>query len=158
MILAIIQTRLTSKRFPRKVLEKVGGKSLIARVCEAARESKYIDKVVVAWAHKFPHLDENDVLGRFQEIVTQYQPDHVVRLTADCPLLTGPLIDYAVSKYFNLGVQYFYAGPDGFDVQIFEPDLLWEPDLTDTEHVIKPLPKLSVDTTEDLERVRAYVQ
>jgi len=172
--LFIIQARLTSTRFPNKVLEKVNGKSLIARVCEAARGAmtKY-DKVVVAWAHKYPHLDENDVLGRFSEISLKLSPKKIVRLTADCPLLTSDKIRRSMCGLRAAPSPYFCnrvtGTGDGFDVEIFDAVALMSDYFTDREHVIKPefkiprkdqshLPKLSVDTPEDLERVRAYVK
>jgi spore coat polysaccharide biosynthesis protein SpsF (cytidylyltransferase family) len=161
-VVLIIQARLSSSRFPRKVLEKVKGKSLIARVCAAARASRYADKVVVVWAHKFPHLDENNVLGRFQEVVKREDAKVVVRLTSDCPLLTGPIIDWAIEKYFERGLRYYYnhwdGYIDGFDVQVIDARLLFMPYWTDTEHVIHPPTKLSVDTPEDLERVRNHAR
>lgn len=158
-ILIIIQARLTSTRFPRKVLETVGGKTLIARICAAARDAR-VGKVVVVWAHKFPHLDENNVLGRYQEVTKKYNPDYVIRLTSDCPLMTPEHILQSVDRFFSSNSSYYCnrndGALDGFDVQIFDASLLFNPDATDREHVIKPPLKLSVDTREDLERVRAY--
>ena len=172
--LFIIQARLTSTRFPGKVLEKVDGKSMIARVCEAARgvPRKY-GKVVVAWAHHFPHLDENDVLGRFREICLKHWPaKKIVRLTSDCPLLTSRVINLAMYGASPASSAYYcnrvYGAPDGMDVEVFEPDALFSEYWTDKEHVIKPefkipanqpdMPKLSVDTPEDLALVRDYVE
>lgn len=161
--IAIIQARLTSTRFPRKVLEKINGKSMIGRVCAAARNARYVDKVVVAWAERYPHLAVDNVLGRFQEIIEREKPSLVVRITSDCPLLTGRVIDEAIRDYYAcadgrcLYICNRDAGAlDGFDVQVFSPLYLLNSDNTDREHVIKPYPKLSVDTPEDLERVRAF--
>lgn len=160
-VVAIIQARLTSTRFPRKVLEKVDGKSLIARVCEAAREAHLVDKVVVAWAHKFPHLQEYDVLSRYKEVASREKADIVVRLTSDCPLLTGRVIDRAIREFKCQTAPYYcnrdYGAQDGFDVQVFTADYL-NSEHTDEEHVVKHPVKLSVDTPEDLARVRAYAE
>jgi spore coat polysaccharide biosynthesis protein SpsF len=163
-VVCIIQARLTSTRFPRKVLEKINGKSMIARVCEAARNSQLVDKVVVAWAHKFPHLDENDVLGRFREVAVRENADVVVRLTSDCPLLSPWVIDDAIARFISIseGDGLYYSNrdrlQDGFDVQVLHKDLLNDEEFTDKEHVVKPPLKLSVDTPEDLERVRNYAR
>lgn len=136
---------------------KVGGKSMIAKVCEAARNSG-LGKVVVVWAHKFPHLTQTNVLGRFQETVKKHQPDTVIRLTSDCPLLTSIYIYQAYVKFKALNDDYYSNHLDGYDVQVFKPEVLWTKGMTDTEHVISDYSTkrtgLSVDTLEDLERVR----
>lgn len=160
-IVCIIQARLTSTRFPKKVLEKINGKSMIALVCEAAREARFVDQVVVAWAHKFTHLDENDVLGRFREIALRTNADVIVRLTSDCPLLKGCYIDEAIGGYLYKDEYYFNNREhrnywDGLDVQVMSKECLFDDSMTHKEHVISPLPKMSVDTPEDLERVRRY--
>jgi glutamate-1-semialdehyde 2,1-aminomutase len=165
-IVAIIQARLTSTRFPNKVMQTVGGKTLVKRVWEAAKGSQLVDKVVVAWPEGFPQLAENDVLGRFRFVAEREKAEVIVRLTADCPLLTSEIIDEAIcqfnvthaSYYCNRGVQ-----PDGFDVQVFRRHVLYDPYMTDKEHVIHAAgyatsPKFSVDTLEDLHRVRMYAR
>ena len=153
MTIIIIQARLTSTRLPGKVLIKISGKSIISRVCKAARDAKS-NKVVVAWAHKFPHLDENDVLGRFREIVLKYKPDVVVRLTSDCPLLRYEDVNHAIYNFHRLKTDYFSNHMDGYDVQVFKPEILWTKGIYDKEHVIADFttPKLgwSVDTLENL--------
>ena len=160
-VVCIIQARFTSTRFPFKVLQKVGGKSIIARVCEAARDAKLVNKVVVAWAHKFPFLDENDVLGRFREVVTRERPDIVVRLTSDCPLLTSVWIDNAIAQFRNDNSSYFSNHKDGFDVQVFYPYMLWST-TTHKEHVFADFDTvstgLSVNTPEDLAKVRTICE
>lgn len=161
-VLVIIQARLTSTRLPYKVLMTVGGKTMIARVCEAARGAKLVDKVVVAWAHKFKHLNENDVLGRFREITLKYKPDYIVRLTSDCPLLRSRYIDLAIKSCWALNTDYYSNHWDGFDVQVFKPELLWTKGVYDTEHVISDFTTvptgMSVNTSEDLERVRQIAE
>lgn len=157
-VLVIIQARLTSTRLPRKVLMTVGGKTIISRVCTAARDWPIEKKIVVAWAHKFPHLDENDVLGRFREVVLKYKPDIVIRLTSDCPLLNQWDIREAWFKFNSQNTDYYSNHLDGKDVQIFKPELLWTKGVFHKEHVIadfttKPT-GLSVNTIEDLERIR----
>jgi spore coat polysaccharide biosynthesis protein SpsF len=131
-VLCIIQARETSTRFPKKVYAQLKGRSLISLVCEAARNAHLVDKVVVAWAHKFPHLDENDVLSRFQEVVAKYQPRVVVRITSDCPLINSWYIDYAISMFFIHG----------------QPGILYT-GMAHREHIIQPY-KYSVDTPAEL--------
>jgi CMP-N,N'-diacetyllegionaminic acid synthase len=47
-VLAMIPARGGSKGFPGKNLALLGGRSLIARTVEAARESTYVDRIVVS--------------------------------------------------------------------------------------------------------------
>lgn len=48
MILCIIPARYDSSRFPGKLLEKAGGKSILQRTYECALDSKRIDKLLIA--------------------------------------------------------------------------------------------------------------
>lgn len=164
-IVAVIQARLTSTRFPNKVMQTVGGKTLIKRLWDAAKGS-IVDKVVVAWPEGFPELDENNVLGRFQIIAKREQADVIVRLTADCPLVTTKHINEAIRSYNIWGEPYYcnrVMYQDGFDVQVFNRGVLFDERINDREHVLKPrqwptdmMAKLSVDTQADLARVRLY--
>jgi glutamate-1-semialdehyde 2,1-aminomutase len=164
-IVVVIQARLTSTRFPNKVMQTVGGKTLVKRLWDAAKGS-FADQVVVAWPEGFPELDENDVLGRFQKIALRTGATHIVRLTADCPLITSQIINEAIRTLLKSNLTYYcnrgnYS--DGFDVQVMRTEHLWNPLKTDREHVIKSEgwptePKYSVDTKEDLERVRQYAR
>lgn len=137
---------------------KVGGMTMLARVCKAARDSKVADKVVVAWAHHFPHLPESFVLGRFREVVLKYKPEIVIRLTSDCPLLTSLYIKFAYNNFIKLNTDYYSNHLDGFDVQVFKPELLWTKGVYHREHVISDFSTkstgLSVNTFTDLVRVR----
>lgn len=164
--LVIIQARLTSTRFPGKVLATVNGKTLIKRVWDAAKGSK-ADKVIVAWPERYPDLDENDVRERFRRISKEFPSYNIVRLTSDCPLLTSAIINEAIDEYLLWGYPYYCNRDkyqDGFDVQIFTSFMLHRDYATHKEHVILPgahsTPDkfLSVDTKEDLERVRAYAK
>ena len=112
MILAIIQARMSSNRLPGKVLKDLAGKPMLQWVIDAAKDSKLLDGVVVANSTKasdIPIVEYcykekiycttgplDDVLGRFYETAMAWRPTHIVRLTADCPLLTGELIDTVI--------------------------------------------------------------
>jgi spore coat polysaccharide biosynthesis protein SpsF (cytidylyltransferase family) len=89
--------------------------------------------------------DEADVLDRYYQAATAVDAETIVRLTADCPLLSPPVIDRTVSKYTASDHEYVsntieYTHPDGLDVEVFGVDALetaWrdatEPE--DREHV-----------------------
>lgn len=103
----IIQARMTSKRFPGKILENLGGIPILQRVIERAKKIRG-DKgekcqVIVA----VPDTDESElalelvtklgvenfcgsednVLDRYYRAAQFFKFDVIVRITADCPLL-----------------------------------------------------------------------
>lgn len=154
--LCIIQARLGSTRFPNKVMQTIEGVPMVKRVWDAARRCHLIDKVVVAWPERYPNVDENNVLQRFRNLVSEYKPHYVIRLTADCPLLHYSDL-YAAIEEFEHGDRRYYSNHyDGHDVQIFNP---WNCSVPfHNEHVLADFSTestgLSVNTKEDLERVR----
>ncbi len=154
--LIIIQARLGSTRLPNKVMQTVGGVPMVKRVWIAAIQTGF--KTVVAWPERYPDLDENNVLERFRRLSLEFPSKYIVRLTADCPLLTPTDIWRAVMAFIKTG-SYYSNHYDGHDVQIFTRDVLFSNAITHKEHVIedygtKPT-GLSVNTKADLERVRA---
>ena len=146
MVIAIVQARLNSTRFPNKVLADINGKPMIVHVLERAKQIKGVDLVVAAIPRTdvllekvirsvgvFPVLgDEADVLSRFVEAIKGREADTIMRLTADCPALdpvvasktlslflaNRPKIDYADNDTLSSGY------PDGWDVEVFSSDAL----------------------------------
>ncbi len=187
MVLAIIQARLGSTRFPRKVLAKMNdGRTVLAHVMERANLIRGVDRVRVAWPFIYDG-DENDVLGRFAHVATWTpEADTIMRLTADCPLLDPDVCARVLDLYRAADCQYAWTDtskgdwPDGLDCEVFSRQLLGQcadvaSDPADREHVtswmrrgnamtvsLRPdpayagWPKLSIDTPEDLERVRNW--
>lgn len=153
-VVAIIQARLGSTRLPNKVMQTVDGIPMVKRVWLAAKASE-VDEVIVAWPERYPDLDENNVLERFRRIARETNADVIVRLTADCPLLTKHDINHALDHFHG---EYFSNHYDGHDVQVFTKRILFGDIMTHQEHVIddpsNPITGLSVNTKEDLERVR----
>lgn len=110
-IVAIVQARTTSSRFPGKVLADLGGQPVLAWVLRRAQAAS-VDDVVVATtinATDDPVIaiaeregvrwfrgDERDVLGRFAGAAREAGADAVVRLTADCPMLDPEVIDRVI--------------------------------------------------------------
>ena len=93
--LAIIQARLTSTRFPSKVLKKVGEYSIIEIIVKRLERSKLLDKIVLAIPDNESNVklanfleqkkilyfkgSEHDVLSRFVECAKFYKATTVVR-------------------------------------------------------------------------------
>lgn len=118
--LAIIQARMSSTRLPGKVLKDIAGKPMLQHVVERARQAKSIDEVLVATTREssddilgqycqkqaIPSYRGSplDVLDRFYQAAVEYQPQVVIRLTADCPLLDPDLIDLSVGAFLGQDV------------------------------------------------------
>ena len=132
-----------STRLPGKVLMEVNGRPLLAYQLDRISKSKKLDKVVVATSTlekdnaienfcKDYGVDcyrgsEDDVLSRYYECCKQYNPDTVVRMTADCPLIDPEIIDKVVQKFKDDNVDYCANTvppekskfPDGSDIEVF---------------------------------------
>jgi len=147
MILAILQARFSSSRLPGKVLKPILGKPMLLHQIERVQNSKMIDKLVVATSVN-PSDDGvgqmcidnnvevfrgslNNVLDRFYQCAKHYNPDHIVRLTGDCPIADWQVIDKAVDKHLNTKSDYTSnilppTYPDGIDVEVVRMSALKE--------------------------------
>jgi spore coat polysaccharide biosynthesis protein SpsF len=145
MVIAIIQARMSSTRLPGKVLKEVLGRPLLSYMVERVQHARCLDSVIVAtsvepgddpivkWCQQNDVVYErgplNDVLARFYQVVQKYRPDHIVRLTADCPLMDPAVIDDVVVQHITQGNDYTTNTiaprlPDGFDVEVMTSDAL----------------------------------
>ncbi|MDX2019982.1 MAG: aminotransferase class III-fold pyridoxal phosphate-dependent enzyme [Deltaproteobacteria bacterium] len=139
MIIAVVQARASSSRLPGKVLLPLAGAPMLQRQLERILRAKTLDKVVVATSTLVAD-DEvqvvaetlglpvfrgslDDVLDRFYQAAAQHSPQHVVRLTGDCPLTDPHLIDEMVAAHLSThsdvtsnAVERTY--PDGLDIEI----------------------------------------
>jgi len=147
-VLAIIQARLGSTRFPAKVLQPILGKPMLWHIVCRVRHVSSVDKIVVAVPNgpKDEPLrrfckeqgilcfagSEFDVLDRFYQTALYHEGDPVLRITADCPLVDPVIVQelielYRSGKYDHVGVA---AGagaerlekghfPDGLDAECF---------------------------------------
>jgi spore coat polysaccharide biosynthesis protein SpsF len=141
MILAILQARMSSSRLPGKVLLPLAGAPMILRQIERVSRSRRIGRLVVATSdrpdddgltqtlaganvpvHRGP-LD--DVLARFIGALDVFGPaDHVVRLTADCPLADPEVIDATIETVLAAGADYgsntppHRTYPKGLDIEV----------------------------------------
>lgn len=139
MILAVLQARVSSSRLPGKVIRSILGKPMLARQIERILRAQRIDKLIVATSTEFEDdaVDNlcseigiecfrgslNDVLDRFYQAAKPYNPQHVVRLTGDCPLADPEIIDRLIK--FHLAGDYDYSSnaleptyPDGLDAEV----------------------------------------
>ena len=150
MVLAILQARVSSTRLPGKVLKPILGQPMILRQFERIKRAKKINHFLVATSidqtddqladlcaeNGIPCFRGNleDVLDRFYQAAKPFSPEHVVRLTGDCPLADPQLIDEVISFYRQGDFDYVSntvepTYPDGLDVEVFKFDCLkqaWE--------------------------------
>lgn len=150
MILAILQARMSSSRLPGKVLKNILGEPMLLRQIERIKRCKNIDRLIVATSDQ--ESDDkiekvvkdqgiecyrgslNDVLDRFYKAAQKYNPEHIVRLTADCPLTDWEVIDKVIDVHLNEKNDYTSSAlnptfPDGLDAEIIKYDVLkyvWE--------------------------------
>jgi spore coat polysaccharide biosynthesis protein SpsF len=139
MILAILQARVSSTRLPGKVLKPILGISMLQHQIQRVQKSRKIDQLVIATSdHKSDDAIEklcdnieiqcvrgspDDVLDRFYQAATPFNPRHIVRLTGDCPLADAEVIDDIIEFYFQGNFDYASntvepTFPDGLDVEI----------------------------------------
>lgn len=140
VIVAIIQARMGSSRFPGKTLADLAGRPMLARVAERVSLARAVDRVVVATStapqddpiaefcrnQRIPCFrgSEDDVLDRFYGAAKEHGADIVVRITADCPLIDPGVIDRVVERFQRGDCDYAtnalrYTYPDGLDTEVF---------------------------------------
>ncbi|MEI7635799.1 MAG: glycosyltransferase family protein [Syntrophus sp. (in: bacteria)] len=145
MITAFIQARMSSTRFPGKVLKPILRRPMLELQIERVKLSETIDRVVVVTSthsadQQIVNLCERlnmdvfcgsleNVLDRFYQAAKKYQPDHIVRLTGDCPLIDSKVIDDIVRLYLEKKCDYGTncmppTYPNGLDAEIFSFDML----------------------------------
>jgi len=139
-VVAVIQARMGSTRLPGKVLRDIGGQTMLARVVRRVQRATLLDEVVVATTTEsvddaiviecedlgVPVFrgDEEDVLDRFYWAARAYQAQIVVRITADCPLISPQIIDRVVGAFLDAEPDYAsnctleHTYPRGLDTEV----------------------------------------
>lgn len=164
--IAVTQARTGSSRLPKKVLRQIGGRSLLQLHLDRISRARSIQALVVAstdqpaddplaelvrsLGYRLFRGSENDVLDRFYQAVAPEEPDYVVRLTSDCPLIDPEMIDQVVEFTIQSGADFgtntlIEAFPDGQDVEVMKFSALqeaWE----------------QADTTRQREHVTPYIR
>jgi spore coat polysaccharide biosynthesis protein SpsF len=145
-VVAIIQARMGSTRLPGKVVMPLAGQPMLA--CQIQRTKRAsLDDIVIATTTRagddaivdlarkqdvqWFRGSEADVLGRFVGAGRQAGADVVVRLTADCPLMDGDVVDRVVKELLEFPADCDYSAnimertyPRGLDVEAFHFDTL----------------------------------
>jgi glutamate-1-semialdehyde 2,1-aminomutase len=159
--LAIVQARIGSKRFPGKVMSDLGPYKVMELLLARLARATSLDKIIVATsnlqiddalAEQIKGLgvevfrgDEQNVLSRFVDIAKLWEPQIIVRVTGDCPLIDPIIVDQVVEGLEKSDADYSSnvepaSFPHGFDVESFTTQALLrslkEPNTTEEkEHV-----------------------
>jgi glutamate-1-semialdehyde aminotransferase/spore coat polysaccharide biosynthesis protein SpsF (cytidylyltransferase family) len=143
--IAFVQARMGSSRMPGKMMMDLMGKPLLARTIDRIRRSRLVDDVVVLTTTS-PIDDlivafgedsqvsvfrgqEADVVGRYFDAAKHFEAEICVRLTGDCPLHDGAIVDAVLADYESDPVDYAanlfrYTWPEGTDVEIVRTEAL----------------------------------
>lgn len=137
----VTQARTGSTRLPGKVLKEVSGKSLLQIHLERLKHCSKVSEIIIAttvndedqiiydnakkWNFEASRGSEDNVLDRFYQAVKDKNPDWIVRVTSDCPLLDPKLVDEVITYAQNHDFDYVSNGliehfPDGQDVEVFK--------------------------------------
>jgi spore coat polysaccharide biosynthesis protein SpsF len=138
-IVAIIQAHMGSTRLPGKVLLDLGGRTMLARVIRRAQRSKLIDEVTVACSTessddaivaecaklgvRVHRGSDSDVLDRYHGATVAFQPEAIVRITSDCPLIEPEVSDKVIARFIESGADYASntidrSYPRGLDTEV----------------------------------------
>jgi len=109
---------MCSTRLPGKVLKEFCGKPMLQFQIELLKSYKLNYKIVVATTNNKADKEivnlckrinveyfvgsENDVFERFYDIVEYYKFDHIIRLTADNPLISYRILIESIRSHLNV--------------------------------------------------------
>jgi spore coat polysaccharide biosynthesis protein SpsF len=141
VITALLQARTSSRRLPGKVLADLHGRPMLERQIERVSRSTHIERLIVATSDDASDdaiaalcrelgvgcfrgsLD--DVLARFYAAACSLspRPEHIVRLTGDCPLADAALIDRLIAFHLEASADYSSNAlerrfPQGLDAEV----------------------------------------
>ncbi|MBD3426529.1 MAG: NTP transferase domain-containing protein [Candidatus Omnitrophica bacterium] len=137
---AIIQARMGARRLPGKVLMELSGRPVLEHVINRVMKARNVSRIIVATSldredKKIADFaksrgvnvyrgSQDDVLDRFYRAALCYSAEHIIRITADCPVLDPGVIDRVADMYFGKEADYCSnvmvpTFPDGEDVEIF---------------------------------------
>jgi len=124
-IAAIIACRLKSTRLAKKALLKIGDISSIELCIKNTLKLNDVNHVVLATSDNaqdaelsnytyndsvvFHQGDEEDVIGRYIDIIDTLKIDVLIRITGDMPYVSQEITDYLLKSHFQNGADYTVA-------------------------------------------------
>lgn len=107
--IVIIQARMGSTRLPGKIFKPLGDEVILSYVVKRCKAIQGVDDVIVAtstlsqddvvekWCNENDVAvcrgSEDDVLSRYVQCAKTYNPNYIMRVTADCPF-----VDYELAS------------------------------------------------------------
>jgi spore coat polysaccharide biosynthesis protein SpsF len=158
----IIQARMTSSRFPGKIMRLLDGRTVLDRVLDRAEHVRGVDTVIVACPKDDASApiyeacrargvlyyagSEMNVLSRYYEAAKKHGLDVIMRITSDCPFFNPVIAGEVLSRLKDGDLDYasnvypVRTYPKGFDCEAFTFDCLEAAHLNarndyDREHV-----------------------
>ena len=145
-MIVIIQARLGSKRFSKKVLTKIYDKPLIEYMIERLKKNKSIKKIVVSTTNKKKDNklvnflkekkiltfrgDENNVARRLLQTATKLKVKYFIRISGDSPMIDNKIISIMVRQFKALKKVDIFTNvfprifPKGQSVEIIKTKIL----------------------------------
>lgn len=142
--LCIVQARMSSTRFPGKVLAPLGESTVIDTLLQRLLKSSNLDEVVLATSNDSTddvlasHVKAvpvfrgslEDVRSRYIFLAGKYSPKNVIRITGDCPLVCVDLVDQMLKIHELENSEYtsncnLNPYPKGFDIEIMKSEVLF---------------------------------
>ena len=145
-VVAIIQARMGSSRFPGKVLKELAGTTILDLIIERISLTKGLNDIVLStslskrddilesWAKdrelNFYRGSEHDVLDRYYQTAKLFQADIIIRITADDPLKDHEILEKALRFFQNNECLDYCSNtinptyPEGLDVEVFSFSVL----------------------------------
>jgi spore coat polysaccharide biosynthesis protein SpsF len=138
-IVAIIQARVGSSRLPGKVLQPIGGRTMLELVVDRTRAIAGVSEVVVATTENIQddpiaalcqqqgislwRGSEEDVLERYYQAAIQFQADAILRVTSDCPLIDPEVCSRLLAAFSESKADYASNNnppsfPHGLDAEV----------------------------------------
>lgn len=122
---AIVACRMKSSRLKSKATLEILGKASVERCLESTLKIENLDVVVLATSTldedavlkqydlngkvKFWQGDPDDVISRYIGACDAYGIDVIVRITADCPLVSSEIAKVLLDHHFKTGADYTAA-------------------------------------------------
>jgi spore coat polysaccharide biosynthesis protein SpsF len=114
-VVAIIQARMSSKRFPKKILHHVQGKPLLSYMVERLERCEELDEIIISTSKeksddpveffcrenkiKYFRGPLENVALRFKETLETFSIESFVRLSGDSPLLDPAIVSKAIQIF-----------------------------------------------------------
>jgi UDP-2,4-diacetamido-2,4,6-trideoxy-beta-L-altropyranose hydrolase len=136
----IVQARLGSSRLPGKILQKIGGRTVLEHDIARLKAVRRADLVVIATTDKESDTpvakaaaaagalvfrgDESDVLARYLGAARMVDADIIMRVTSDCPLIDAAICDAVLGLRAETSADYAANNmprlfPHGLDCEAF---------------------------------------